>query len=144
MAEIEPRTPFPRGLRPHFTTNTTDIDQRCVRPASANDTSTTGTHVSFGDPWVCSPCEEAHGCMARFTTPHALRMESVPAFRGGRVLPATSTELASSDAPVTALRLPSPGFRLREETPSHRSEEGLRARGRDHPLTTTRDGRRKY
>jgi hypothetical protein len=26
------------------------IDQRCVRPASANDTSTTGTHASFGDP----------------------------------------------------------------------------------------------
>ena len=31
--------------------------------------------------------------------------DSVRAFRGGRFLPATSTELSSSDAPVTALRL---------------------------------------
>jgi hypothetical protein len=68
------------------------IDQRCVRPASANDTSTTGTHVSFIDPPVRSPCEESCGCMARFTTPHALRMKSVRALRRGRFLPATSTE----------------------------------------------------
>jgi len=77
------------------------IDQRCVRPASANDTSTTGTHVSFGDLAVSSPCEEPSRCMARFTTPHALRMQSVQAFRSGRFLPATSTELH----PLT---LPSP------------------------------------
>lgn len=31
------------------------IDQRCVRPASANDTTTTGTHVSFGDPLRGAP-----------------------------------------------------------------------------------------
>lgn len=39
---------------------------------------------------------------------------------------------------------PSLGFRLPEETPPPTGREGLRARGRDHPLTTTRDGRRKY
>jgi len=101
---------------------------------SANDTSTTGTHASFGDPGDA----RSHGCMARFTTPHALRMCRFSAFRRGRFLPATSTELASSDAPVTALRLSSfalcialarralrlrAGFRLQEETPAHRSEE---------------------
>lgn len=51
------------------------IDQRCVRPTTANDTSTTGTHVSFGDSMRDHPCGRlAFECVARFTTPHTLRM----------------------------------------------------------------------
>lgn len=97
------------------------IDQRCVRPASANDTSTTSTHVSFGDPGERVP--RMHGA---FHDAPRTSDESVSIFRRGRFLPTPSTELR----PLT---LPSPrsacpplhralraGFRLQEETPSPR------------------------
>lgn len=57
--------------------------------------------------WRCAPLARSSRCMARFTTPHALRMARFPFFRSGHCPPAASTELSSSDAPVTALRLPS-------------------------------------
>jgi len=83
------------------------IDQRCVRPATANDTSTTGTHASFGDRPLRSPPVRTRACfrcMARFTTPHALRVSRFQ--RLGRCLPATSNTSDPSDAPVITLRLP--------------------------------------
>jgi len=114
----------------HDERNRSSTRDACDR-LSANDTSTTGTHVSRSAIHRSYPLSGSCGCMARFTTPHALRMcRSFTLFEAGILLPATSTELASSDAPVTPRRLPSlparlreRGFRLREETPAHRSEE---------------------
>jgi hypothetical protein len=105
------------------------IDQRCVRPAFCQ------RHFDYGHPrfvrrfagavplrgpanaWRVSRRPTHFGCVDR-------------AFRGGRSLPATWTELTSSDAPVTALRLSSRlhacayrAFAPRKETPAHRSEE---------------------
>jgi len=73
---------------------------------------------SFGDPAVFALASNPPDAWRVFTTPHALRTEPVPAFRSGRSLPATSTDCASSDAPVTALRLSSSSlWALPEETP---------------------------
>lgn len=95
------------------------IDQRCVRPASANDTTTTGTHVSFGDP-VLLLLRAASDAWRVFTTPHALRVFRF-VVRRGRLVPVASTELSPSDAPVTAHRLPS--ALSREEVPLSLEEE---------------------
>jgi len=112
------------------------IDQRCVRPAFANDTSTTGTHVRSATRCVLRQLARTirFGWMARFTTPHSLRMRSIR-WSSGRVVPVTSTEPSSSDAPVAVLRLPS--VRLapsRGAPPVRMEEEVLREPGRDHLL----------
>lgn len=103
---------------------------------------------SFGDPPELSPpslllrgpVAGSGGCMARFTTPHALRMcrsLSLRLFEAGVLFPrrrpnhdpltlpsrrAAYPPLHHGLAPVrTCFR--TPGFRLLEETPAHRSEE---------------------
>jgi hypothetical protein len=132
---VEPRTPFPPGLRPRFTTNAQVIDQRCVRPASANDTSTTGTHVSFGDlavsllakrppdAWRVSRRPTHFGC-SRF------RLCEAGVFFPRRRPSCDPLTLPSPRSAVTPL----PGGPRR----------CLRARGQDHPPASIRDDRRKY
>jgi len=102
---------------------------------------------SFGDPVACSPCEEPSGCMARFHDAPRTSDRAGSCFRSGRSLPATSTDCASSDAPVTALRLSSSSswpYRRRPPFPHRETRRCLRARGQDHSPTSIRDDRREY
>lgn len=74
----------------------------------------------------CVPLREALRMRGAFSRrPTRFGSSRCPAFRRGRFLPATSTDCASSDAPVTALRLSS-GVSARERA-------GLSATGGDPP-----------
>jgi len=128
------------------------LDQRCVRPAFCQrhfdyghprfDRRSTGALPLPGpaDAWRVSRRPTHFGCVG-------LSLFSRRAF----LLPATSTELASSDAPVTTHRL-SPGlhacacaaFAYWRRPPLTEVRRRLRACGRDHPPTWTRDGPRRY
>jgi hypothetical protein len=134
------------------------IDQRCVRSTSANDTSTTGTHVSFGD----LPALSRLVLLRAPPSPaDAWRVSRRPT-HFGCVGPCCFSRRAfffplrrPSDHPLT---LPSPraayprasyacaylAFACMRRPPLTGVRRRLRARGQDHPLTRTRDGSRKY
>jgi hypothetical protein len=127
------------------------IDQRCVRPAFCQ------RHFDYGHPRsrsvICRRCPElvllrapdgSCRCMARFTTPHALRMcrplilFSRRAFFFPRRRPSFHPlTLPSPRAayPLYLLACASAAFAFERRPPLTGVRRRLRARGRDHPPT---------